>query len=84
MDGELKDAYLIFTDTLSKLMDELNITPDRFTKQELKDIMKLASSKYEECWTDMMSYVLYGENKKSLTIQLLKIINRSKWRSYTK
>lgn len=70
-DVTLKDARRVFSDELSKLLNECGIN-GRATMDEIKTTIALCTAQHDLCWADLIQWVRYGDDEQEKTRDIVR------------
>lgn len=66
------DADELFSVTASRLMVEMGLDYDRYSKDEMHQFFDAIAAASESCWDEFMLWVACGDDKRERTRMLLK------------
>lgn len=66
------DADELFSVTASRLMVEMGLDYDRYSKDEMHQFFDVIAAASESCWDEFMLWVACGDDKRERTRMLLK------------
>ena len=70
-DVTLKDARRVFSDELSRLLNECGIN-GHATMDEIKTTIALCTAQHDLCWADLIQWVQYGDDEQAKTRDIVR------------
>lgn len=81
-DTHLEDAWDLYAKTMDEIMQEIGISSDRFTREDLHDLARTGFAEFQKIYDEFVLWVVYGDDKKAQTMAMLRAMRDKKGRRY--
>ena len=81
-DVHLEDAWDLYAKTMDEIMQEIGISSDKFTREDLHDLARTGFAEFQKIYDEFILWVVYGNDKKAQTMAMLKAMRNKKGRRY--
>ena len=71
-DVTIKDARRIYSDELSKLLNECGLNDGRCTLAELRTSIAIATSYFDSTYTELLEWVEHGDDQRGKTLDIIR------------
>lgn len=81
-DVHLEDAWDLYAKTMDEIMQEIGISSDKFTREDLHDLARTGFGEFQKIYDEFILWVIYGNDKRAKTMAILKAMKNKKGRRY--
>ena len=81
-DVHLEDAWDLYAKAMDEIMQEIGISSDKFTREDLHDLARTGFGEFQKIYDEFILWVVYGNDKRAKTMAILKAMKNKKGRRY--
>lgn len=81
-DVHLEDAWDLYAKAMDEIMQEIGISSDKFTREDLHDLARTGFAEFQKIYDEFILWVVYGDDKKAQTMAMLRAMKNKKGRRF--
>lgn len=71
-DVRLLDSLDVFACVVDELMGDMGLDSRKYTRDEIRYMVRECFSVHEECWQEFVLWVIYGNDKRAKTLAVMR------------